>query len=237
MNPLSYIDLYCERNGPEFWNEPLNAISNLAFIVVAASLWLYAVKRDSGDRWQQLVIVVAGTIGIGSFLFHTFATGWAELADIVPIWCFVACYTLLIIYRLTQHNTVKTLILASIAMGTVIAIASFTTSDLSTESARAVPPFNGSLQYAPAVLVLLVFTVVCQIQQHPVRHHLLTATALFSIALAFRTIDQISCVWTQGIGTHFLWHLLDALTIGVLLHALITRLPPPERTSSREAKS
>ena len=50
MNWLESIDLYCERTGPELWSEPLNALSNLAFIGVAALLWRRAKwHHASGD--------------------------------------------------------------------------------------------------------------------------------------------------------------------------------------------
>ena len=35
MNWTAYIDNYCERLLPGFWDEPLNAISNLAFWLAA----------------------------------------------------------------------------------------------------------------------------------------------------------------------------------------------------------
>lgn len=31
MDWMLYVDLYCERTAPGVWNEPLNALSNLAF--------------------------------------------------------------------------------------------------------------------------------------------------------------------------------------------------------------
>ena len=92
MNTLTYIDLYCERTGPEFWNEPVNAVSNVAFLVAAIISWQISQRRQQGDVWEKLIIVLAGAIGIGSYLFHTFAKSWAELADIIPIWSFVAAY-------------------------------------------------------------------------------------------------------------------------------------------------
>ena len=36
-NLHSHIDLYCDRTGPEFWSEPVNALTNLAFVI--AGLW------------------------------------------------------------------------------------------------------------------------------------------------------------------------------------------------------
>jgi hypothetical protein len=31
------VDLYCERTDPSFWAEPINALSNLSFLLAA---WL-----------------------------------------------------------------------------------------------------------------------------------------------------------------------------------------------------
>ena len=45
-NLLRHVDLYCERTGPEYWAEPLNALSNLAFI--AAGLWFLVKFRREG---------------------------------------------------------------------------------------------------------------------------------------------------------------------------------------------
>ena len=57
---------YCERTGAGFWAEPVNAMTNLAFLVAA--------------------------VGVGSFLWHTFATPWAEWADVIPIGLFIAVF-------------------------------------------------------------------------------------------------------------------------------------------------
>ena len=39
-----YIDLYCERVGPGTWDEPLNAVTNLAFLA-AGLLLVIALRR------------------------------------------------------------------------------------------------------------------------------------------------------------------------------------------------
>ena len=33
------IDLYCERLSPGIWAEPINALTNLAFLVAAFAAW------------------------------------------------------------------------------------------------------------------------------------------------------------------------------------------------------
>ena len=35
MDWFRYIDIYCERTAPGFWDEPLNAVSNAAFLIAA----------------------------------------------------------------------------------------------------------------------------------------------------------------------------------------------------------
>ena len=88
------VDVYCERIGPEYWAEPLNAVSNLAFLL--ASFWgaFEARRRGITHKAIWLLIALAFCIGVGSFLFHTFANTWSGFADTVPIWTFVATYIL-----------------------------------------------------------------------------------------------------------------------------------------------
>ena len=75
---------YCERGGnPAFWAEPLNAVSNAAFIIAALLATREYFSRPSGQRGiaEAGLILLVYVIGIGSFLFHTYATRWAAIAD------------------------------------------------------------------------------------------------------------------------------------------------------------
>ncbi len=71
------------------------------------------------------------------------------------------------------------------------------------------------------------------------RAHLVAAT-IFAAALVFRTIDLAACA-AFPIGTHFLWHLLTALTVALLLLTLAAPRarpprPPPGSSSPRPAR-
>ena len=79
MNWTDAIDAYCERSDPSFWAEPVNAVTNLAFVL--AGLWAW--RRTSG--LGRVLSVVLMAIGVGSFLFHTVAEAWSGLADVLPI--------------------------------------------------------------------------------------------------------------------------------------------------------
>ena len=41
------VDLYCERLGPGLWAEPINAITNAAFLIIAYFVWQLANQRRS----------------------------------------------------------------------------------------------------------------------------------------------------------------------------------------------
>ena len=75
------IDIYCERTNASFWAEPFNAISNISFIIAALlALMLYRrylKKGAKNDVHINILIALCFTVGVGSFLFHTFATVWA----------------------------------------------------------------------------------------------------------------------------------------------------------------
>jgi hypothetical protein len=48
----------------------------------------------------------------------------------------------------------------------------------------------------------------------------LSATGVFCVSLIFRAIDPAVCP-SFPIGTHFLWHVLNGLMVGLLLQLLL----------------
>ncbi len=66
---MSRIDAYCERLGPGFWAEPVNALTNAAFVLAAILMW----RRWPEEPLCRALSLVLGVIGVGSFLFHTVA--------------------------------------------------------------------------------------------------------------------------------------------------------------------
>jgi hypothetical protein len=91
---------YCERLDGSFWAEPANALTNLAFLV-AAVLAAVQVRRGLGRAPLDLAVLsgLLAVISVGSFLFHTLATGWAGLADTVPIGLFMLAYVVVFAHR------------------------------------------------------------------------------------------------------------------------------------------
>ncbi|MEG3922609.1 ceramidase domain-containing protein [Microcoleus sp. POL10_C6] len=196
-----YIDLYCERLIPGLWSEPLNAISNVSFIIAAGAIWQLAQRHHKISPGIWILIALATSIGIGSFLFHTFATRWANLLDVIPILVFQLCFIWLYSRRVVRMNS---------GYAGVLLAAFFFVSDFSKQFTNFL---NGSLSYAPAFLVLLGLGLYHYRQQKREPFILLAATGVFLLALAFRTLDRAICPFFST-GTHFLWHLCN----GVLLY-------------------
>ena len=84
------VDFYCERTSASLFAEPLNAVSNLAFIVAGWFAWREFL-RDPSRRDDPLItwlIVLMPVVGLGSLTFHTVGTQWASWADVIPILIF-----------------------------------------------------------------------------------------------------------------------------------------------------
>ncbi|MEM9967796.1 MAG: ceramidase domain-containing protein [Pseudomonadota bacterium] len=234
MDWTSPIDIYCERVDASFWSEPLNAVSNIAFIL--AALWAaYEAQRRDVSRFSiWLLITLTFLIGIGSFLFHTFATGWAALADVLPIWLFVASYIVVASALLSGASALRAAFIAAIVIALVVLMAAALTalSNAGGAAARILNQLNGSDQYFPAVLAMLIFSTAALARRHPIRWWFAGATAVFLVSLTFRSVDMHLCpAWPHG--THIFWHLLNGTTLALLLQALIrqTERPTPHEFS------
>ncbi|MCB1406367.1 MAG: ceramidase domain-containing protein [Rhodobacteraceae bacterium] len=215
------VDIYCERTSAAFWAEPVNALSNASFLV--AALWggATARARGVGSPMVWVLIVMAALIGIGSFLFHTYANRWSELADTIPIWSFVALFVLAAMHFIGGMPVARVMRVA----GIVIVAAGLTVwllaSGEGADAATATPdPLNGSGQYAPAVIALLVFTAVSFWRRHPGAPWIAAATVTFLVSLGLRTLDRDICA-AFPLGTHFGWHLLNGLMVAILLQMLV----------------
>ncbi|WP_045684155.1 ceramidase domain-containing protein [Martelella endophytica] len=223
-----FIDIYCERTAAGFWNEPINALTNLAFIFAAMVAWRLAWQRARKSPLELTVIALVAIIGVGSFLFHTLATPLSAAFDVVPIWLFFFAYLLLVFTRISGGRAFDVIgYMVATLLGFVAIV--FVVGQLGAGGT-----LNGSLQYAPALLAMAVATAIALWRHHPVWRYFASATAIFIMSLTFRSLDQAACVATAGIGTHFLWHMLNATVLGILLVGAVRELPPAEAGSELE---
>ena len=207
MNWSEPVNFYCERASAAFWAEPVNALTNAGFLVAALAAFVEWRRAGGRDVPVLALIAVMALIGLGSFAFHTLATRGAVYLDVIPIAVFIYGYLALALRRFLALGWLPTI---AILVGYIA---------LSRLLAHLTPPgtLNGSIDYLPALAALLIMLGVVPVT---VRRTVALAAAVFVISLAFRTVDRAVC-GTFPLGTHFIWHLLNAVVLFVLLRAAI----------------
>jgi hypothetical protein len=214
---LTYLDAYCERAGEAgIWAEPLNAITNAAFMIAAVLCARLLWKLRAVPMHRQLdiiaLVITLFAIGVGSWLWHAHPTGSTLQADVIPILIFMNLFLLSALRRLYTLSWVKTafyfvLFLAVNYAGGVL-----------------LPPdtLNGSVMYLPTYATLIVMTITLSKRDKHVGKVFEVITLAFTASLFFRTVDMAFCEMFPY-GTHFLWHIINAYVLYRLLEALITK--------------
>ena len=207
-----YIDIYCERIDGSFWSEPLNAISNAFFLVAAFMAWRLMRKEGVADIRVLALVLILAAIGTGSFLFHTLATGWAQMADVIPILIFQIVFIYSYGTGVMRVSRAKAAGLLGLFFALVMGFAQLPSGWL-----------NGSLSYAPALIMLLGLGVYHARTNKAAPYLLLAAGGTFVVSLTFRSIDMAVCDMLP-IGVHYFWHTLNALLLYMVLRALIVNI-------------
>ncbi len=203
MDWQTRIDGYCERLDPTYWAEPVNAVTNAAFLVAAAVMW----RRSAGLPLARLLCVILGAIGIGSYLFHTHATAWAAMADTTPIGLFILTY----LFATNLHVCRWPLWAAVLGTFAFIPFAAALTPLFDR-----LPFFTISAFYWPVPLLIAGYAVALRRRQPATGRGLALGAAILVVSLTFRSLDEPLCA-ALPLGTHFLWHILNAVMLGWMI--------------------
>lgn len=181
--------------------------------------WRQAVRNQLLTSGNIILIGLMVAIGIGSGVFHTYATRWAQILDILPILFFQLAFLWLYGRRIINLHTV------TLAVMVVLYI-------IAAYFGRQFPHiFNGSLIYAPAFILLLLLGIYHYRHVESERNILLWATVVFLISLFFRSIDHTVCTYIP-IGTHFFWHLFNGLLVYLIFRSLLKNTAINQRSST-----
>ena len=92
--------------------------------------------------------------------------------------------------------------------------------------ARAFGPLNGSVGYMPVVLLIVGYALALGRRAPDTARGMAAGAGILALSLGFRTVDEAAC-GAVPIGTHFLWHLLNATVLYLLLRAALRPQPAP----------
>jgi hypothetical protein len=198
MSPFNNLDFYCERTDPSFWSEPVNAISNLLFIIIG----VYYLRMEKRTSFSSYLSCLSITVGVGSFLFHTFANQITMWMDILPITLVVLSFVAYSLRSIFQHNYFKIITVFIIfCLGLIFF------------HVNPIKVLSNSQTYIYILSWLIIFILLANSN---VKKYYALASLFFSLAITSRILDLYLCDQFT-IGTHFLWHTFSSIVIYYLI--------------------
>ncbi|TVP74358.1 MAG: hypothetical protein EA339_00485 [Rhodobacteraceae bacterium] len=199
---MEKIIAYCERTDFSFWSEPVNAATNAAFLLVALWVW----PRTRGLGLARMMVWLLALIGIGSFLWHTHATRWAGLADVLPIMAFILLY----LYAATRDYLDAPVWAPWLAVILFVPYAA----KFSAAANQLVPGLGANGVYLSVAVLITGYGLY--LRRNVTGQGLLIGAGLLIVSLGFRIVDPLVCD-SFPLGTHFMWHLLNAAMLGWMI--------------------
>ena len=203
MDWFEAVDGYCERIDATFWSEPVNAITNAAFLIAAFWVW----RRPDLPIMGRVLAIILALIGIGSFLFHTFAQPWAGVADVVPILIYILVY----IYVATRDYFGATGVVswaAVIGFFPFAALVGWLLADFEA--------LGSTRGYVPVPIMILFYAYMLRHKLPTVSRGLVIGVGILVVSMSARWADEPLC-HAHPHGTHFAWHVLNAIMLAWMI--------------------
>lgn len=222
-------DCFCEAVRPGAIAQPVNAYSNLAFVLVG--LLILGGRRSPGTNqgtnsmlsrpvYSRVFGAATVLIGLGSLFYHASLSFAGQWFDVMGMYLLA---TFMVLYNLTRFKPLSGLVFAgayagiNILLGILLIVAP--------EVRR--PVFAGS------ILVIIALETWIIARRRPQMRYSYFGAALLSFAVAYGIwlLDNTGLVCTpesvwQG---HALWHILGAMAAG-LIYAYYCSEQPAART-------
>ena len=203
MELLRGIDAYCERMGPGYWAEPINAVTNAVFVIAAVIMW----RRSADVPLARALSVILGLIGLGSYLFHTHAQVWAAIADSTPIAAFILVY----LFAINRDVWGMRPWVAGGATALFVPYAVVTVPIW-----QAVPVLGVSAGYVSVPVLILIYTALLWRRTPALARGFVIGAAILFVSLLARSVDEMLCARVP-VGTHFWWHILNGIMLGWMI--------------------
>ena len=200
------IDIYCERLHFGIWAEPINAVTNFAFILAAIIMWIRCKNLVEG----RVLAFILFSIGCGSFLFHTFAQTWAAILDVTPILIFILTY----IYAANRRFLVWSKRMSITGVILFLPYQFLVVSILSS-----IQFLGSSAQYVPVAILIFFYSALLHKSKTNLSRELFVGATILSLSIFARTIDEPICS-SVSVGTHFVWHILNAIMLSWMIEIL-----------------
>lgn len=191
--------------------ETLNQASNITFIIGAAYTWWMWKQKKCNDHFSLLLIILVASIGLGSFIFHTYPSNKTIWIDLIPIQVFGLSYFAYIGTKYFKASKIKIFL--------ALVVFFYARQYWIIYMPRGA--LGGGITHIPT-LILLVACSLLLISKHKMFSlTLLTASFFYIMALFVRAYDeQVSLTFSIGL-YHWVWHILTATTASILIYATV----------------
>lgn len=194
--------IYCERGiSHAFLAEPINAFTNLAYLVAGFLGYQLLKKKKIKDKQLLVLPWMLSIVGLGSFIYHTERNSVTLLFDALPIYIFIL-YALFLILKQLFQSKFKSFVVLLIFVTVEIALSIYIPKEF----------LNGSVFHITSIIFISLISIFA-IRKYGkvVLKPLISIICLYAAAIVFRSVDIAICPFIP-IGTHFLWHILVAFT-------------------------
>lgn len=203
--------VYCERGGPGWFVEPLNLASSLAFFVSAWQAWRQLDRSRWREQWDlHLLAALIALIGLTSVLWHASGIPGLFWWDLGALLIFVSAYWAVFLARTQAWK------------GLIVLPIWFMTISVTVGLAAGLPaePLGGVLTVLPFVGLLLIGAGLAARVDRRLARDLVFANMILLCGLGLRALDGPLCTWVV-VGTHWLWQLLLAGVVFLLVDGLL----------------
>jgi hypothetical protein len=202
--------LYTETNLEHWIAEPLNAMTALPFLALAA-YWLWRLR----GRYHELPFLTGNLIllavgGVGGTLYHAFRSSRLYfLMDVLPIG--ILALSLAVYFWLAVLP--RRWLLFPVVLPFFL---------LHRLAGQFLPPIfaTGGFYVVLAVLVVLPLLLALRADGYRDARLVVLTIGLFAVGLLCRSVDPYAGPYL-AVGTHFLWHAFAALSVAALTRYVV----------------
>lgn len=199
---------YCEKVANSIFIEPVNALTNLAFLISTILTYKMLKAKNIKNSIYYFFPWIIFLIGFGSTSWHLYRSPVTLLFDAIPIYIFLGLSFFLLLRKLVKNTN-----LTFGAIGLFILLQIFLTINFPYI-------FNGSIRHIINAIILLALVFWTYKKVGKVALQLVFVFLIYIVGIIFRTIDLQICP-IFNVGTHFLWHLLVAWGAYLIVRFLI----------------
>jgi len=212
--PLVHFYGVCERKVPDdLWAEPLNALTSIGFFIAAFLTYLHCRNHPEVKHERKLdiyiIIFLIALIGAASITFHMAPSKYTELFDIITIVTFIHFYFFSFLVRVANLKLFNIIVVYLAFSGTTHMLVS-----------QFPNAMNDSIAYLSSIVAVIFMSFYMNIKRRAASIDLFIASIIGMTSLFFRSIDNYVCDQIP-IGTHFIWHVFNAILIYLLMKQLV----------------